>query len=55
MYKMFMEEEEWRLQGYVNWRFNRDIHSEKTKDLSDLNDKQRKYLNEYWGKWLFRD
>ena len=55
MYKMFMEEEEWRLQGYVNWRFYRDINSGKTKDLSDLNNKQNKYLNEYWGKWLFRD
>jgi len=55
MYKMFMEEEEWRLQGYVNWRFYRDINSGKTKDLSDLNDKQRKYLNEYWGKWVLKD
>jgi len=55
MYKMFMEEEEWRLQGYVNWRFYRQINSGKTEDLSDLNDKQNKYLNEYWGKWLFKD
>jgi hypothetical protein len=47
MRKQFMEKEMWRLQGYVNWRMEKQIKN-KTNDIKWTKG-QIKNLKRYWG------
>jgi hypothetical protein len=47
MRKQFREKEMWRLQGYVNWRMEKQIKN-KTNDIKWTKG-QIKNLKRYWG------